>query len=653
MKLKYTNTIRIAFQSVILGMIGYVALMPAFDKSYLADFEAYCPFGGLASLGSKLNQGTMSCNMSETQAFLGIGLIVSAIVLGKLFCSYICPIGAITEWIGKVGARFKIRIEIPSLVDKPLRSLKYALLFITLYYTMTTSELFCKEFDPYYASMTLFGSDDLVLYLAIPAFVITILGALFFRLFWCKYLCPLSAVSNIFLNVVIAGGLIIIFVIANVLGAEISYIWLVLGLVIIGLVNELGLMKSFVLPITKITRNTETCTDCGQCNIKCPQGIEISKYEKVNHIDCNLCTDCVYSCQTNNTLYINRSNKLKYLAPVATVIFIFISLGASSNFEFTTISERWGDFNSIDNVAVYEQTGLKNIKCYGSSKSLESQLVNIEGIYGLDTYAASHTVNIYYDPSEISETNVKKSLFTPMKQEVRKLKPNSLQSISIWEIGIYGLFDLTDHNNLFYLSKEDEGILGFETHFGEPVRVIIFYDDSKTNPTKILALFDKDFVMAKKQNGEEKVYLDFKAENNGEEKGQITIPEYTRRIFRTYDRKFNDYKKYDLDQLSIFIFSMPEAGVPTLRRYFASLTSHLSADKGIVRFSTRYTDKPYAYIFFDPNQTSVEKIKEALVKPILTVFVKTETKDIKNPFKIKPEGKVLNYFEANIDEDLQ
>jgi len=42
----------------------------------------------------------MACNMSETQLLLGLGLLLGAVFVGKLFCSYVCPIGTFTEWIG-------------------------------------------------------------------------------------------------------------------------------------------------------------------------------------------------------------------------------------------------------------------------------------------------------------------------------------------------------------------------------------------------------------------------------------------------------------------------------------------------------------------------------------------------------------------------
>ncbi|MDP3580719.1 MAG: hypothetical protein Q8S39_02215, partial [Ignavibacteria bacterium] len=406
-------------------------------------------------------------------------------------------------------------------------------------------------------------------------------------------------------------------------------------------VTEVGFLRSFIFPAAKIVRNDYTCTDCGLCDLKCPQGIKISQYTKVNHTDCMLCTDCVYACPQEDTITINKTSKLKYLAPIAVVVLILVSIGASTGVEFTTTSEMWGNHTSVENMAVYEQSGLKSVKCYGSAKALESQLRNIDGLYGLDAYAASHTVKISYNPAEISLEKVKKSLFTPIQQEVRKVKSKTIDSLAVYEVGIYGLFDLIDNNNLFYLLKENSGIYGFETHYGEPVKTDIYYDQSKTNSKQITALIEKDFTMVKKAKGEEKVDLEFKTENEGLNKGLIPVADYVKKIFRIYNKKFNDYKKYKVEQLSVFTFPMPEAGMPQMRRYLGSLSSHLSADNGIVRLRTGYLDQAVGQIYFDPSQTTVDKIKEALVKKNLTIFVtETETKDIPNPFHIKPDGKV-------------
>ncbi|MGE5411905.1 MAG: 4Fe-4S binding protein, partial [Clostridiales bacterium] len=386
------NKIRLIFQFFFLGLIAYVAIRPAFDKGYIADFEKYCPYGGLASFVSKLNQGTMACTMGEVQVALGIGLLIGVLVIGKLFCSYICPIGTVTEWLGRLGDKLGVRREMPKFLDRPFRALKYVLLFIAMYFTMTSSELFCKEFDPYFASANLFGNVDTVLYFSIPAFVIAILGAVFFRFSWCRYLCPLGAISNVFLNVVGAGIAIVLFIIAKVMIPSLSYSRLIGGLVVSGLVTELGFMRSFFNPLPKITRNAERCSKCGLCDKKCPQGIKISQMEKVNHIDCTLCSDCVYTCPLKNTLSIQKKKNYKYLSPIAVVVIVLLSLGAASKLNFTTISERWGNFNSLPKVATYERSGLKNVKCFSSSLSLKTKLETVDGIVGLDTWASAHAV---------------------------------------------------------------------------------------------------------------------------------------------------------------------------------------------------------------------------------------------------------------------
>jgi len=645
------NKIRLGFQLFFLLLIGYVAVRPLFDKSYVSDFEAYCPFGGISSFFSMLNQATMACNMSEVQYILGLGLVAGVILVGKLFCSYVCPIGAVTEWLGKLGQKLKIRIEMPSVVDRPLRLLKYVLLFITLYFTMTSSELFCKEFDPYFASVNLFDNNDIVLYFAIPALAITILGAIFFRLFWCKYLCPVSALSNIFLNVAASGGVIILFVVINLFGAGLSYVWMVGGLVLAGALNELGFMKSFILPAPKIVRDISKCSDCNFCDGKCPQGIKISKMEVINHVDCNLCTDCVYSCPLKNTLSVNKKKNYKYLAPIVTVILIAVSLGIAANFELTTISEKWGAFDKA--TATYYQTGLKNIKCYGSSMALKGTLESVHGIYGLDTYAKSHSVRIYYNPAEISEKKVKKSLFTPTRLVVKKLKPGELDSLSVLNVGVYGLFDLFDFNYLFYSLKQADGVYGFATHYGEPVMATIYYDAGKISASAIIKQIEKKKITYKKPTGQiETVEVDFEAANSGKVKGKISAAEYKKEIFREYDRIFNNYDRYKTEQLAVFVFPMPEAAVPVYRRYFGQLTSHLSADNGVVRLLTRYTKVPTAYLFFDPAQVKIERIKEQLTKPKLTIFLSdTETKEVENPFHIKPVGEVKRAVDVQIDEE--
>ncbi len=649
-KYRYTNTIRIAFQSIILLLILYVAIRPLFDGGYVADFEAYCPFGGLSALFSKMNLGTLSCQMGSVQIFLGIILLVGAFLFGKLFCSYICPIGSVSEWLGTIGQRFNLQLKMPNGLDRGLRVFKYLILFVSIYFTMTSSELFCKEFDPYYAIATGFSSRDIVLYFALPAIIITILGAIFFRLFWCKYLCPLGAITNIFNNILPTVVVIALYFLLNYLGSNLGLVWLLGGLVVVGMFTEVGFMRSFGFSLTKIKRAPSTCTMCGLCDESCPEGIEVSKYDTVNHVDCHLCTDCVYACPIQNTLSVSKKETSKYLAPILTVLLIVAGLYLADNFEFATLSERWGSLGKTNNASVFEITGLKTVKCFGSATSFKNQIRRFKGIEGLDAYAGSHTVKIYYNPKITNPEKIKSEVFQPMRMKVRRIaKSANIDSITIAEFKIEKLFDRVDHTNLVYALRKVKGVFGLATHFGEPVIADIYYDAKITNPDEIKKAIQAKEVTIKYSNGTEVTNdIDFDVYSEFVVKDKISTQEYQAKMFSGYDRKFNHYSKYKPEELKALIYPMPEAANSTLARRLGYLVSHLSNEKGIVRFSTRYINGPKAIVYFNPKLITVKKLKETISSPIMKVhFRGGKVKEVENPYKSKPEGRILSLTEIN------
>lgn len=648
------NKVRSIFQLIFLGLVVYVGVRPIFDSSYAQDFEAYCPFGGISSFFSKLNLGTMSCQMSTTQVALGFGLLLGVLLFGKLFCSYVCPLGTIMEWIGKLGDKLNLRFDIPKIIDRPLRALKYVLLFITVYFTMTASELFCKEYDPYFAIVNLFKNPDITMLYAIISVVIVLLGSFFFRMFWCKYLCPLGAISNVFLNMYGALGVIIIFVIIRASGVNLGYEYLLGGLVLVGLITEVFFKRGFFLPFAKVKRSNDSCNNCGLCEANCPQGIDLTKHDVITDIDCNLCSDCVHSCKVKHSITVGNKKVSKYLAPVVTVVLIAASLWYSSTFEFTTISERWGDFEKINNVETFHMEGLKTVKCYGSAMALKNQLDEVPGIVGLDAYASSHTVDIYFDPSKISAEKVKEALFTPTKQEVNKFKKNMTDSISVAQIGILGLFDNLDFINLSWALKKNAGVYGFETQFGEPVAATIYFNENICTLAQIRKLITAEQIKVKTTKGFEMREIEFKIEGSKLLPGKIDVAEYFKRMFKSYDKAFNKYKKYSKEELAVFIFPMPEAASPLAKRQLSFLMSHLSNDEGVVRFATNYTTEINAFVFFNPQKTTVEKVIEALkAKKITVTFVGGKKEEVDNPFSLNPVGVVKPANEVDLPEIIK
>ena len=173
------------------ALLAIIIFMTKIFGNENPDCEAYCPFGGLQTIGSFLVNNSLACSMTATQIMMGVVLAIGVILFSKLFCGYLCPLGWATEYIGKLRKKLKIKeitINYGSVADKVLRLFKYVLLFWIFYMTVSSSELFCKNFDPYYATATGF-KGELTLWMSLIAFGVFIIGNLFVKMFWCKYIC--------------------------------------------------------------------------------------------------------------------------------------------------------------------------------------------------------------------------------------------------------------------------------------------------------------------------------------------------------------------------------------------------------------------------------------------------------------------------------
>lgn len=446
-------------------------LRPFFDSSYLADFEAYCPFGGLMAFSSFLVNKSLACSMTSVQIAMGIVFIAGIILFSKLFCSFICPVGSISEWLGKVGDKLKIRITVSGNADLILRFLKYLLLFITAYFTITSSELFCRKFDPYYAALTGFGGDVRFLW-GLLALIIVVAGSVFIRLFWCKYLCPVGAISNIFRFVIIFILVFGIYILLIRAGLEISFIWPLAIVCEAAFLAEVLTMESKIFPLVKIRRHQDVCTNCRLCSVNCPQAIDVASMSEVKHIDCHLCGDCVHNCPENGALTVNRRGK-KWLPALITVLLITAGLFIGMTFEIPTLSLYWGDESGREKMELFTKSGLKNIKCFGSSTSFANQMRSTPGVYGVTTMVKTNTAIISFNPAETDTLAILKAIFTPVKIVIRR-PDNDTSMINVYSLKIENFFDPLDAGYLKQLLSGNMNILGFTTDFDCPVKVTIY-----------------------------------------------------------------------------------------------------------------------------------------------------------------------------------
>ncbi len=581
-RLKRTNLPRIVLQWGFLAGIAILALIPVFKTEFIPDFEAYCPFGGIQALSSYLLNNSLACTMTSVQISMGVLLMIGVLIFSKLFCAYICPIGTISEWLGKIGDNLKVRITISGAADKILRLLKYVLLFITFYFTLQSSELFCKKFDPYYATATGFSLDVVLLYASL-AIALVLLGSLFVRLLWCKYLCPLGAISNIFKFAWFFLSVILVYILLVKMGVSIHFAWPLGILCLGGYLLEIMGEKLLFLPVATITRNEKTCTDCQLCSLKCPQAIDVASMKVVKHIDCNLCSECIVACPVKKTIQINKRSSLKWLPPVATVALVVIGLGLSKIWEVPTIDQKWYDTVAMGKAEVFSQSGLKNVKCFGSSMAFAAKMKEVKGVMGVATYVGTHTVKVYFDPTVTNARKLQAEIFTPMKMPLRSLD-KEVQEVKVVSLLLDHFFDPMDFTYLSILLKEKTEAIGMESEFECPVRVRLFFS-GKEEPDlrKLTEILESKSVEA--ESAGKRVTLDLGYKVAGKmEVSKISKRDYALKMFQPYFREFNKTKEFSGTVLDTLRVPLGENKYNT--KTLPYLVSHLSNDDGVIEFKS-------------------------------------------------------------------
>lgn len=115
-----------------------------------------------------------------------------------------------------------------SIVDKLLRVVKYVLLFTILYFTLSSSELFCKKLDPFYAVATGF-KGEIVLWMSLTSLTLLLLGGFVVKMFWCKYICPLGRPATFSNSRCCSSSTRLSALILGMLGVANAWVWTIGG----------------------------------------------------------------------------------------------------------------------------------------------------------------------------------------------------------------------------------------------------------------------------------------------------------------------------------------------------------------------------------------------------------------------------------------
>ena len=574
--------------AIILFLTGLIPSETAVDP------EAYCPMGGLQALATYLANNSLPCSMSSLQVMMGIVMVAAVVLFSKLFCGYICPLGTVQDLIGKARNAMhvkSIKIRNGSSADKALRIVKYALVFWIFYMTVNASELFCKNLDPYYAVATGF-QGEITLWMSIVSISLVVLGSFFIDMFWCRYLCPLGAISNTLKFWIWIGVLFGIYYVAGVLGADIPWAVLLGGFCIVGYLLEIFHSKP-KFQILHVTKDDNLCNNCGLCVKKCPYHIDVRSVHdgKLSHVDCTLCGECVASCSSralNIGISKPRRGKLWKIVPaVLTVALIAFGMWAGGRFELPTIDMKWGignvDESTLQTVSI---EGLRSVKCYGSSMTFKAKLEKIPGVHGVKTYVKRHSADILYDPAKTDPEKIQEAIYEPSKFRVQTPDHKEVPELKIVTIRTEGMYDKMNINYLgMQMRQTGKRIYGLETEFACPLIVRVYMDPAEDlDEDWFEEIVEKDVLqMPVSGGGTNDIELNYKFEDYEGETGRISTEKFIRSMFSPFSVQWKSrIEAAEGKQQYMYEIVDKNYEKPIILRNMPFLSNHLSKHDGVI-----------------------------------------------------------------------
>lgn len=249
-----------------------------------AGVEGWLPIASLMNLKYWLFTGHFPAVHPAGLVLLLTFLAISWI-WGKAFCSWLCPIGTLSEALWRLGREiFKKNYFLPRGVDMALRSLKYILfgLFLLAVGSMSVPAIESFLGGPYgiIADVKMLNFFRHLSLTAAVVLMLLAVASLLIQHFWCMYLCPYGAM----------------------------------------------LAFPTLLSPGKIRRNADNCIDCAKCAKACPSRLPVDKLMVVRSAECTSCLECVAVCPVKDTLQMSftRKKRVPEWMVAASLVAIFL-----------------------------------------------------------------------------------------------------------------------------------------------------------------------------------------------------------------------------------------------------------------------------------------------------------------------------------------
>ena len=241
MSARYVQPLRILIQFCYLGFILWLGMRFCQFVLYVRSggtapfvsrppgIEGFLPISGLLGTSSWLQGGGIN-PVHPAAVVIFLTVLAVSFLLRRSFCSWICPVAAISECSWKGGFKLLRRnLRLPRWLDIAMRGIKYLLLLFFLYtvaVVMSPEAMQAFIYSDYHkvADVRLLDFFRHLSPTALGIILFLLAASALVRNPFCRYLCPYGAL---------------------------------LGLVAL-------------LSPTRVTRNLERCVSCGVCSQVCP-----------------------------------------------------------------------------------------------------------------------------------------------------------------------------------------------------------------------------------------------------------------------------------------------------------------------------------------------------------------------------------------------
>ncbi|MFI5349269.1 MAG: 4Fe-4S binding protein [Elusimicrobiota bacterium] len=225
-----------------------------------AGVEGWLPIEGLMQSKYFLVTGLVP-PVHAAGFFLFEAFLIISFAFRKSFCSWICPVGTLSEYLWKLGRAvlgWNVRLE--DWAAATLRPLKYFVLgFFAVAVIFMSAESIAEFLGGSYALTVDVRMLNFFRHMGGATAIVVIglaIASILVQNFWCRFLCPY-------------GGF-------------------------------LGLVS--LLSPARIARNPDTCIDCTKCAKACPSALAVDKLPQIRSAECTGCLECVAVCPAKDAL---------------------------------------------------------------------------------------------------------------------------------------------------------------------------------------------------------------------------------------------------------------------------------------------------------------------------------------------------------------